>query len=113
MQDTSTATIEEISFGKNKIDIPVKPLSNAPNGAFSNATRLELSPEEYDELVELLADPEPAQFSESAKKAIREELIRMERTREEWNALDSKQEVKIFVSAEIKEQLETGLKLKA
>ena len=62
-------------------DFPVKPSYNVPSGEFSNITRLEISLEEYDELVEFLADSELARFSESAKKAIREELIRMECTR--------------------------------
>ena len=75
-----TATIEGISIEESKNDSSVRPLETLRNGAFSKEIRLEVSPDEYEELVNFLADPKPAQFSDRAKEAIREELIRMEQT---------------------------------
>jgi hypothetical protein len=79
MKDVATAALEEPSAQRIEKDFSSRPFDNRPSGAFSKIDRIELDDEEYDALLASLADPTPRECPDELRKAIREELIRMER----------------------------------
>ena len=81
MQDTATIAIDKTVANERKTEASRTASDNLQSGVFSKKMRLEVPPDEYDALLDFVADPEPQQFSDKLKKAIREELIRMEQAK--------------------------------